>query len=398
MTLPLIRVMSLGGTIAMTQQDGDGVTPTLTAEMLVNAVPGLTQIARVQALSFRQLPSAHLSYDDIESLAEAIRQAAADGVRGVVITQGTDTIEETAMLLDSLLSVSMPVIVTGAMRNPTVSGADGPANLLASVRVAAHESARGLGCLVVLNDTIHAARFVRKTHTSSPAAFQSSSVGALGWVSEAQVHLMFRPEGMPPVRCVETPEPRRVALLTITLGDDGALLRAALEAGFDGLVIQGLGGGHVPLPVAAALDAVKVPVVLASRAGEGEVLRNTYGFAGGEIDLQRRGVIRSGWLDGIKSKALLTLLLRHGHTHEEIAQRFRLYGGGRGCWQKILGPPPPPVSRRVYHAEDHFLLALGSHIRRYFCRVRRNGAAPSIFDVAFPCLLLNYDRRTVGSL
>ena len=149
MTLPLIRVMSLGGTIAMTQQDGAGVTPTLTAEMLVNAVPGLTQIARVQALSFRQLPSAHLSYDDIESLAEAIRQAAADGVRGVVITQGTDTIEETAMLLDSLLSVSMPVIVTGAMRNPTVSGADGPANLLASVRVAAHESARGLGCLVI---------------------------------------------------------------------------------------------------------------------------------------------------------------------------------------------------------------------------------------------------------
>ncbi len=328
-TLPSVRILALGGTIAMTNQGGAGVTPSLTADMLVNAVPDLTKIARIQAESFRQLPGAHLQYEDVEALAQAIRQVQADGIQGVVITQGTDTIEETAFLLDSLLDVRIPVIVTGAMRNPSVSGADGPANLLAAVRVATHPSAQGLGCLVVLNDTIHAARFVHKTHSSNPAAFQSASVGALGWISEAHVHLPLKPDRIPAIRQAPAPERRRVALLTITLGDDGSLVHATLEAGFDGIVIQAMGGGHVPQAVAAAIEAAAhIPVVLATRVGEGEVLRSTYGFEGGEIDLQRRGAIRSGWLDGLKAKGLLTLLLRHGHGRAEIVQQFQLYAGG----------------------------------------------------------------------
>ena len=313
----------------MVQQEGAGVIPSLTADMLVDAVPALTQIANIQAQSFLQLPGAHLQYEDIESLAHAIRQAGADGVQGIVVTQGTDTIEETAFLLDCLLDVPIPVVVTGAMRNPTVSGADGPANLLASVRIASYAPAGHLGCLVVLNDTIHAARFVRKAHTSNPGAFQSSSVGAIGWVSETQVHLPLQPARIPAIRLIKVPENRRVALLTITLGDDGSLLRAALQAGFDGLVVNAMGGGHVPLAVANAIDAATaLPVVLTSRTGEGEVLRSTYGFEGSEIDLQRRGAIRAGWLDGLKSKALLTLLLRHRYSREEIIERFQYYSGG----------------------------------------------------------------------
>src|SRR5690606_25563238 len=157
-----ITVLALGGTIAMTQSDQGGVVPTLTGEALVAAVPGLADVAEIDASSFRQLPGAHLQYEDLEALAKAIQMACASGSQGVVVTQGTDTIEETAFALDCLLQLDAPVVVTGAMRNPTVPGADGPANLLAAVQVAASHEARGLGCLVAMNDEIHAARFVRK--------------------------------------------------------------------------------------------------------------------------------------------------------------------------------------------------------------------------------------------
>jgi L-asparaginase len=271
-----------------------------------------------------------LGYADLEALAAEIA-AAAGGVDGVVITQGTDTIEETAFVLDRLVPSSMPVVVTGAMRNPTLAGADGPANLLAAVQVAASAQTRGLGCLVVMNDEIHAARFVRKLHTSSTAAFSSGPAGQLGWLAEGAVRLVCRLDAMPGLHVAAQPRDVKVALLTMALGDDGALVDAVAGAGIDGLVVAGMGGGHVPPSVADALEraARRLPVVLASRAGAGEVLARTYGFPGGEIDLQRRGLIRAGWLDGIKAKALLTLMLRHGSaSRDEIVHIFEAWGGG----------------------------------------------------------------------
>ena len=189
---PSVTVLALGGTIAMTAGSGPGVVPTLTGEMLVAAVPGLADIAKIDARSFRQLPGAHLQFDDLEALAATIRELSAAGQRGIVVTQGTDTIEETAFALDRLLDLDTPVIVTGAMRNPTLPGADGPANLLAAVQVAISDEARGLGCVVVMNDEVHAARFVRKTHTSSPAAFTSPAAGVIGWVVEGRVRVSVR--------------------------------------------------------------------------------------------------------------------------------------------------------------------------------------------------------------
>ena len=314
----------------MTQSASGGVAPSLTGEALVAAVPELARAARITCLSFRQLPGAHLQFPDIEALAQKVRELSASHC-GVVITQGTDTIEETAFALDCLLDIETPVIVTGAMRNPTMSGADGPANLLAAVQTAVAPAARGLGCLVVFNDEVHAARFVRKTHTASTAAFCSPNAGALGWVSEGIFNVLTVPAFRNPLAFSGTASDARVARLTIGLGDDAEIVRCVLDRHYDGVIVDATGAGHVNPSVADALEeaANHIPVVLASRTGAGPILTATYGFIGSEIDLQRRGLIRAGWLDGTKSKVLLTLLLRHGRKQlSSIAAAFELWGGG----------------------------------------------------------------------
>jgi len=325
----VVHVIALGGTIAMTNTGGQGVVPALSGEMLVTAVPALRQVAEIGTTSFRQLPGAHLGFGDLEALAGAIQDALSAGGQGVVVTQGTDTIEETAFALDRLLDVDAPVIVTGAMRNPTLPGADGPANLLAAVQVAASQIARDLGVLVVMNDEIHAARFVRKMHTSSPAAFASPLMGPIGMLAEGRVRIIVRPERIPALRRTEAAIEAPVALVTFGLGDDGRMLGAAIDAGFSGVVIEGMGGGHVSEPAADEVGraAQVVPVILASRTGTGEVLRETYGFVGSEIDLQRRGVVRAGWLDGLKARVLLSLALRGGAEREAVARLFAPWGG-----------------------------------------------------------------------
>ena len=158
-------------------EGGSGVAPALTGEALVEDVPEIAEVAEVSATSFRQVPGSELTLEDLISVAEAIEARIDEGAAGVVVTQGTDTIEETSFVLDLLVDREAPVVVTGAMRNPTLPGAEGPANLLASVRVASHECARGVGTMVVLNDEIHAGRFVQKTHTSNPATFRSPLAG-----------------------------------------------------------------------------------------------------------------------------------------------------------------------------------------------------------------------------
>jgi L-asparaginase len=158
-----IAVISLGGTIAMTAQTDAGATPTLSADELVAAVPGLADTGiHVEVLDFRRVPGASLTVSDLLELAVTIETLAVDGV---VITQGTDTIEETSYVLDLITSGDMPIVVTGAMRNASMAGADGPANVLAAIRVAASTEARGTGCVVVFGEEIHSARWVRKEPT-----------------------------------------------------------------------------------------------------------------------------------------------------------------------------------------------------------------------------------------
>ncbi|MGH3239978.1 MAG: asparaginase domain-containing protein, partial [Spirillospora sp.] len=194
MTSGRIHVLALGGTIAMTgRRRGSGVRPALDARALVAGVPELASVAGIGFDVMRPVPGAELRLGDIATVAARARELLTGGVDGVVVVQGTDTLEETAFALDLLCGSERPVVVTGAMRNPDTPGADGPANLLAAVRVAISPAARELGALVVFNDEVHAARWARKTHSTSTATFASPNLGPIGHVVEDQVRILARP-------------------------------------------------------------------------------------------------------------------------------------------------------------------------------------------------------------
>lgn len=324
-----VVVFGLGGTIAMTQAPDGGVSPALSAPELLAAVPGLSDAGvGIRAVDFRRKPGASLSFQDLFELVTAIDDALAGGCAGVVVTQGTDTIEEVAYALDLLLSTDAPVVITGAMRNPTMAGADGPANILAAVRVAASPGARGLGCLVAMNDQIHAARWARKTHTGSTAAFASPGRGPLGEVVEGRVRIPVGIRHRSPAIHPDPAKEVRVGVATIVLGDDGHLVET-IGTQVDGLVVAAFGVGHVPagmVPVLARL-AGRIPVVLASRIGSGPVHDSTYGFPGSERDLLARGLISAGYLDPLKARILLHLLVASGADPARIRDTFASAGG-----------------------------------------------------------------------
>ncbi|MGW1059679.1 asparaginase domain-containing protein [Micromonospora rubida] len=325
-----VVLFTLGGTIAMAGSAEGGVVARLVGADLVAAVPGLADLGHpIDVRDARAVPSADLTYRQILDLVDAASSAVAGGAAGVVVTQGTDTLEETVFLADLLWPHPEPLVFTGAMRNPTLAGADGPANLLAAARVAAAPAARDLGALVVCHDEVHAARWVRKTHSTSTGAFVSPNTGPLGHVVEGEVRVLTRPRRLPPVPGVEADrlDAVRVALHTVTLDEDTDLV-TNLFRGRDGVVVAGFGVGHVPPALAPVLGelAERVPVVLTSRTGAGAVLRHTYGAVGSETDLQRRGLVNGGLLDPYKAKVLLRVLLASGADRAGIAAEFARRG------------------------------------------------------------------------
>jgi L-asparaginase len=320
-----ISVISLGGTISMTPQADGGVVPKLSAEELIASVPGLGDTGiKLAAHSLRGVAGSGVTFPDLVELAELITEQIETGADGIVVTQGTDTIEETAFFLDMTVGCDTPIVVTGAMRAASHPGADGPANLLAAVQVAASDEAAGQGVLVVFCDEIHAARLVRKTHTTSPATFVSGGFGPLGQVVEGKPRLLRITERVPniPISGKQLAK-QKVAVIPMGLGDDGELLRRA-SGGFAGLVVAAMGVGHVPDAVLPILfEQVKsVPVVLASRTGSGPVLRWTYGFPGSERDLRDHGLIGAGFLDPYKARILLQLLVAAEANRDEIVSTF----------------------------------------------------------------------------
>lgn len=334
-TLPSLAYLALGGTIASvatgTTADQAGAVPRLAASDLIAAVPAIAGVAHVDARQLGLIPSPSLDFDDVQRTLEAAREAVEAGAAGVVVSQGTDTIEETAYLLDLAWGRPEPLVVTGAMRHASSPGADGPANLLAAACVAAHPDARRRGVLVVLNDEIHGAGTVRKTHTFSTATFASPGAGPLGWVAEGTPVFRSPAHQLPALARNVSPLPP-VALHRVSLADDGRALAVLDDLGYRGAVIEGFGGGHVAENNVMAVRALagRMPVVLASRTGSGETLAGTYGFAGSEIDLLEAGLIPAGHLDGLKSRLLLASLLSLGASRDRMRAEF--LDRGRGAY------------------------------------------------------------------
>jgi L-asparaginase len=321
---PKVLLVSLGGTITMTASAGHGIVPTLTGADLVAAVPALADVADIEAVSPFRLPGPSLTLSHLREVARLLNDRLVGDIAGAIIVQGTDTIEETAYVLDLLVGGDKPVVVTGAMRGAEAPGADGPANLLASTIVAASTSARGIGTLVVLNETIHAARFVQKASTFLPSTFTSFSGGPLGCIIEGRARIDVRPVRNTVVERGDQGSDQPVALLTAALGDDGRLLAGLPGLGYRGLVIEAMGVGHVPAEMVSALASLTeiFPVVLSSRVASGSVFARTYGFPGSETDLLERGLVPSGALGGLKSRLLLSLLLGAGLQGQALRAAF----------------------------------------------------------------------------
>lgn len=308
-----VAIASLGGTITMTSDDkSTGLTPSLSVDELVRGIPHLKGSYEIISDTLETLPGASLSFDNIMNTLDWAELAVKSGAEGAVVVQGTDTIEETAYLLDLFWTHDEPLIVTGAMRSPQQPGADGPANLLSSVLTAISPDSRGRGVLVVLNDEVHAASRVQKCDSISTSSFRSLPFGPLARIHEFHVTYGNRGNRWPSLG--GRPEPgkwRSVFIWKTFLGDNGGVLSAIDRSSYDGVVIESFGAGHVSYGLADVIARIAkdVPVILTSRANTSIVLKSTYGFAGSEKDLIERGLIPAGWLSPLKARLLLCSLL-----------------------------------------------------------------------------------------
>lgn len=320
MDLPKLAIAALGGTVSMQAGNtGEGVIPTLSGEKLLASVPELALLAEVKIETLGLLPSASLDFEFLLSVLAWANFQIKQGAAGVVIIQGTDTLEEAATFFDYLWDHDAPLVLTGAMRSAAQVGADGPANLLEACRVALAASSRRRGVQVVMNGQIHPASAVRKTDSLALQAFSSPIVGPAGLLMEDTVRYL-RPPTPRNVLPLPTQTTQKIALLEASLSADSLLLENILELGYDGLVIAGFGAGHVSANWSDGIEkiAMRIPVIVATRTGCGSTARATYGFKGGEIDLTRRGAVMAGFVCPRKARILLWLLVG-SQRQEELA-------------------------------------------------------------------------------
>ncbi|MFF2556738.1 asparaginase [Nocardia sp. NPDC058058] len=322
--LPRVTILATGGTIAGKANANSAVGYTAgeaTAQDLIDAVPGIDKIAKLTAEQISNIGSQDMNDEVWLTLANRINQIFADDkADGIVVTHGTDTIEETAFFLDHVVAGPKPVVLAGSMRPSTALSADGPANLRSAVQVAATPAARDRGTMVVLNDTIHGAKDVTKTNTTSVQTFASPNTGPLGHVDAAAV-TFAGPASTQPRLTFPVPDKSplpQVAIVYSHSGMDATQVNDALGHGAQGIVLAGVGDGNTAKPVVAALSAAAgkgVLVIRSSRVGSGSVVRNA------ELNDDDLGTISALDLNPAKSRILTQLLLANGITDKAKVQQ-----------------------------------------------------------------------------
>lgn len=317
-----VVVVTTGGTIAMKRGPVvGGAVPMLKGEDFLAQLPRAGVDLSFE--EFTNVPSSHLTPAQVLDLRRRVEGLLRDqDVDGVVITHGTDTIEETAYLLHLTINSPKPIVVTGAMRMPTTVGYDGMLNLSAAIRVAAATEAREQGVLVVFNNTIFSAADVQKMHTQAIDSFAAPGSGPLGHIEAERVIMRHQVAQRTFIPCTRLEE--MVDVIRICQGADDRMLRHSIEDGVAGIVLEAFGGGRVPpwwLPLIAEAVAQRTVVVIASRCAAGS-LYDEYGYVGAYHDLQRLGVLFAHNLNGIKARIKLMAALGAARRPEEARVWF----------------------------------------------------------------------------
>ena len=321
---PTVTILTTGGTIASTKDGNGGATPERSGEALVNAVSELDAYADVTVEEVAQAPSFTLDFATLFDLRDAIESAAEDGVDGVVVTHGTDTMEESAYFVDLACEADVPVVFTGAQRRPDEVSPDGPANLLAAVRVASDERFIDAGgTYVVFDEEVHAARDVTKVHTSKLGAFRSPEKGPVAALNRDEIRV-FRDPVTRTETYPATPPLPTVRTVNSGVGVGPGSIEGALADEVDGIVLEGTGLGNATAAigeaVAEAIDA-GTPVVVTSRCPAGTV-SPVYGTPGGGATLVERGAVFADDLPAHKARIKLALVLATASNERAVGDAF----------------------------------------------------------------------------
>ncbi len=321
--LPTVYVLATGGTIASQYDPVTGaLKPALTGEEIVAAVPGLGDVAHVVVEQIANVGSKDMTPAIWRTLARRSNELLARSeVAGVVITHGTDTLEETAYFMDLTVTNDKPVIVVGAQRAPTYFDTDGPRNLLNAVRVAVSEEAIGMGGMVVMNGQINAGREVTKTNTLNPETFQSVEFGVIGTADIDAVRFYRAPTRRQTIPLPDDVELPRVEIVMQYAGADERIIRMLIEDGVDGLVIAGVGLGHVSSKTQTAIEEARargIPVVLASRVHTGRIVP----LYANDVELVALGCILPDNLTPQKARVLLMLAMATADEGADLQEYF----------------------------------------------------------------------------
>ena len=305
---------------------GQRAVPAVDAAGLVSEVPQLAAVPSLEAESLMNVPGPHLSLRQAHELARRAAETAAAG-EGVVITTGTDTMEELAVLCAMVHGGEVPIVLTGANRPGSAPGADGAANLLDAIALAGSRSAAGLGAVVAFGGEIHDAMTVRKVDSTGPAAFGSPVAGPIGRVVEGRVWLHSRP--VRPAQLEVGRLEHRVPIVPSALGDDGDALGQAAAAS-DGVVLVALGAGHVSAKVLDELRTAlqRIPVLVTCRPDRPSMLFSTYGFEGAERDIRASGAICVPFLSPPAARIALLCCLGAGLSRSQTAAALAAWDAG----------------------------------------------------------------------
>jgi len=319
-----IAIVFTGGTFSMKIDSKTGsAVPFFVGEQLLEKIPGANNLAEIEIVNFGNFPGPHMTPERMFELTKIIRQLVKrNDIHGVIVTHGTDTLEETAYFLDLSVETDKPIVIIGAMKTSSEPDWDGPRNLLDAIHICNEPNSRGMGALVCLNGEINAASEVTKTHTEDLETFHSLDFGALGFVDRGKVIFNRLPRKLEKI--ITDKINSNVDLIKVYAGMDEKFFKFSADSGTEGLVIEAMGVGNVPPKAFEGIKYVlnkNIPVILTSRCPAGETL-DIYGYPGAGKWLKKAGVIFSEFLNGQKARIKLIIALGKTTNKNKLKKLF----------------------------------------------------------------------------